>query len=312
MGLLQKLGMKSDEGIVIDWELTPSDTFGTFESWGGRERVRSDNERFYYFYIDNWEPPARLCLMERGIKFARVLAHIKAPQEMLDKCVAGQGKSMLDQSYAIDDDLRQWLQVNVIDSADDSLVVPVLAGHDEEPLACDLPDVDADLPAGLVKHALRNTPAFVQEEEVAGIVKAHNFFDSRHNPQGRFDNYLVNNNDGKTISDLATGVMWQRTGCDITAIRQIHVWVKKLNEQNYAGHSDWRLPTMEEALALLEPEPNGKGLFLHPCFCMGQPFIFLADERKPGGYWFIDFKQGTVFWASGTIPGGFGRVCRTL
>ena len=312
MGLLRKLGMRESDGIAIDWELTPSDTFGTFESWGGRERIRSDNERFYYFYIDNWESPARLCLMERGIKFARVLAHIKAPQEMLVKCVAAQGKSMLDQSYAIDNDLRRWIQENVIDSEDDSLVIPVLAGHEEEPLACDLPDADAALPAGLVKHSLRNAPAFVQEEDVPGIVRAHDFFDSQHNSGGRFVNYLVNNNDGKTISDLSTGVMWQRTGCDITAIRQIHAWVKKLNEQKYAGYSDWRLPTMEEALSLLEPEQNSKGLYLHPCFCMGQPFIFLADERKPGGYWFIDFKQGTVFWASGTIPGGFGRVCRTL
>ncbi|MDH4320775.1 MAG: DUF1566 domain-containing protein [Desulfobulbaceae bacterium] len=312
MGLLAKLGMKESDGIAIDWELTPSDTFGTFESWGGRERVRNPDERFYYFYIDNWEPPARLCLMERGIKFARVLAHINAPQGMLDKCVAAQGKSMLDQSYAIDDDLRQWIQKNVIDSSDDSCVIPVLAGHDEEPLACNLPGKDEAAPAGLKRHALRHAPAFIQEEEVAGIAKAHNFFDNQHNPAGRFANYLVNNNDGKTITDLVTGVMWQRTGCDITAIRHIHAWVKKLNEQKYAGYSDWRLPTMEEALALLEPERNDKGLHLHPCFCMGQPFIFLADERKPGGYWFMDFKQGSVFWASGTIPGGFGRVCRTV
>lgn len=312
MGLLEKLGKVGEENITIDWELTPSDTFGTFESWGGRERVRNPDERFYYFYIDNWEPPATLCLMERGIKFARVLANIKAPQEMIDRCVAGQGKSLFDQSYAIDDALRQWIQEKVIDTDDDSLIVPLLVGHEEEPLACDLPDKDDGAPAGLKKHKLRDAPAFIGEDEIAGIVQRHNFFDSQHNPQGRFDNYLINNNDGKTITDLVTGVMWQRTGCDITAIRHIHAWVKKLNEQKYAGYSDWRLPTMEEAQALLEPERNDKGLYLHPCFCMGQPFIFLADERKPGGYWFIDFKQGTVFWASGTIPGGFGRVCRSV
>lgn len=313
MKLFEKLGMTGVGDISIDWSLSPSNTFAIFESWGGPERLRNQDERFHYFYIDNWEPPAKLCLMERGIKFAKVLAHINAPQEMIDKCLEGQGKSSRDQSYAIDETIKAWLLENVVDSDDDSLVIPVLAAHEEEPLACDLPDKDeAAMPAGLQVRTLRHAPAYVQEEEVAGIVKAQNFFDSQHNPEGRFENYLVNNNDGKTISDLATGVMWQRTGCDITAIRHVHAWVKKLNEQKYAGYSDWRLPTMEEALALLEPERNPKGLFLHPCFCMGQPFIFLADERKPGGYWFIDFKQGTVFWASGTIPGGFGRVCRSL
>jgi len=311
MKLFEKLGVGRAEDAVIDWDLSPSNTFSTFESWGGRERVRSQNERFYYFYIDNWAPPAKLCLMERGIKFARVLAHINVPGELIDRCLASQGKSGSDQSFAIDEPIKQWLIANVMESDDDSFVIPVLVAREEEPLACNLPDREAPLPAGLVRQTLRAAPAMVQEEEVAGIVRSHNFFDSQHHPAGRFANFLVNNGDGKTITDRATGVMWQRAGCDITAIRHIHAWIDKLNGQKFAGFSDWRLPTMEEALSLLEPERNDKGLYLHPCFCMAQPFIFLADERKPGGYWFIDFKQGTVFWASGTIPGGFGRVCRT-
>jgi len=310
MGLLERLGIRGAGSAGIDWELTPTDTFAIFESWGGKERVRNQNERFYYFYIDNWAPPAKLCFMERGIKFARVLAHIKAPTELIDRCLAGQGKSMFDQSYAIDDEIKQWLLDNVMEAEDDSFIEPVLVAHDEEPLACDLPDRAAPVPA-LKTCVLRSTPAVVQEEDVPAIVSAHNFFDSQYNPEGFFANHLVNNGDGKTITDLVTGVMWQRTGCDITAIRHIHAYVQKLNDEKYAGFSDWRLPTMEEALSLLEPEQSEKGLRIHPCFCMAQPFIFLSDERKPGGYWFIDFRQGTVFWASGTIPGGFGRVCRT-
>ena len=82
MGLFKKLGLGGT--VSIEWNITPADTFGIFESWGGKDRVRSKNERFYYFYIDNWAHPAKLFLMERGIKFARVLARIDAPQEMID------------------------------------------------------------------------------------------------------------------------------------------------------------------------------------------------------------------------------------
>ena len=38
--------------------------------------------------------------------------------------------------------------------------------------------------------------------------------------------------------------------------------------------------------------------------------MFVEATRSPGGYWFVDFKQGRAYWSSGTIPGGFGRLCR--
>jgi hypothetical protein len=310
MGLLARLGLEGKRRIDIDWELTPADTFGIFESWGGKERVRSDRERLYYFYIDGWEDPPRLLFMERGIKYARVLAEITAPREMLDRCIARQGKGLLDKSYAIDSGLRQWLLANVIDTSDDSLIEPAASQPDVEESATGLPGREEPAPA-VARRPVRHQPAVFSEEELPRLIRAGGFFDSRHNPEGSFANHLVDNGDGLTVTDLVTGVTWQRGGCDIGAIRQVQQYVKELNRDRFAGHVDWRLPTLEEALALLEPVRNDQGLHLHPCFSATQPFIFLADERQPGGYWFIDFKQGTVFWASGTIPGGFGRVCRT-
>lgn len=310
MGLREKLGLAGEEPFSIAWDITPADTFGIFESWGGKVRIRNRKERYYYFYIDAWEEPAKLLLMERGIKYARVLAQITAPREMIDACVARQGKALLDKSYAIDADLRQWLQVHVLEAAESALVVPVESGLDQEETATGLPMKNEISPP--VAMTLRHEPAFISEAEVAGLVRQGNYFESQHNPTGGFANSLVDNGDGLTITDLATGVMWQRGGCDITTIRHVNAYVQELNAQKFAGHDDWRLPTMEEALSLLEAGKNDKGLHLHPCFSREQPFIFLADERKPGGYWFMDFKQATVFWASGTIPGAFGRVCRTV
>lgn len=309
MGLSEKLGF--DNNISIDWEMTPADTFGIFESWGGKERVRNQSERFYYFYIDAWSPPAKLCLMERGIKHAKVLAYIDAPQEMIDASVAGQGKGMLDKSYAIDEALMQWLKSNVLESDDDSKVELIISELAEESLETDLPRKDGATP-DLEKVSLRTSPTSISEGELVGISKKCDFFDTQYNPKGSFTNYLIDNGDRTTVTDLKTGIMWQRGGCDIGAIRHVQSYVDDLNKQKFAGFNDWRLPTMEEALSLMVPVQNEKGLYLHPCFSKEQPFIFLADQRKPGGYWFIDFKQGTVFWASGTIPGGFGRVCRTV
>lgn len=313
MGLFEKLGL---EGKVksIDWDITPAYTFAMFESWGGKgpERIRNNEERFYYFFIDNWQEPAKLCLMERGVKHAQVLAYIDAPQELIDRCITEQGKSFsLDRSYAVNNELKRWLIDNVLDAADDSKIIPVASPQAPAKRETKLPPA-ASAPKDLVPVSLRRAGMAVTEEELPQMIKKRNFFDTQHNPGGSFTNYLVESGDSATLIDLATSLMWQRGGCDITAIRQVRKYVEQLNDQRFGGHDDWRLPTLEEALSLLEPQQNDKGLYLHPSFSREQPFIFLSDWREPGGYWFMDFKQGTPFWASGTIPGGFGRVCRSL
>ena len=313
MGLAEKLGM-AGQPVSIDWDLTPSDTFAMFESWGGKnqERIRSNAELHYYFYIDNGKSPARLCLMERGVKHAKILAIIDCPQEMLVKCVARQGKAAgLDQSYAIDEVIKQWLLEMIIESDDSSRIVLVDNSVEQEAMGTGLPQQGDKLPS-FKQVSLRAARTVLTEQEAAELAARHGFYDSRHNPGGVFPNILVDNGDGLTVTDHLTGLMWQRGGCDLTTIRNVQQYVEQLNQQRFAGFADWRLPTMEEAFSLLEPQVNAKGAHLHPCFSREQPFIFLADQRKPGGYWFMDFKQGTAFWASGSIPGGFGRVCRSL
>lgn len=314
MGFFKKLGLVGKVGGTIDWDITPAYTFTMFESWGGKgeERIRNNDERFYYFFIDAWEEPPKLCLMERAVKHARVLALIDAPQGMIDQCVSEQGKSMsFDKSYAVNGALRDWLVKNVIETEDDSRVIPIVETEEKESQMSGLPLKDGPAPE-LNKIKLRTEGAGIQEDSVTVIIKEQNFFDSENNPAGVFENYLVDNGDGLTVIDMVTGLMWQRGGCDITSIRKVRKYVDKLNGEKFAGFNDWRLPTMEEALSLSVPKINDKGLYLHPCFSKEQPFIFISDWREPGGFWFMDYKQGTVFWASGTIPGGFGRVCRTV
>lgn len=309
MGLFNKLMIS---GIpAIDWEMTPEYTFGTFESWGGKERVRNNSERIYYFFIDAWDEEPKLCLMERGIKHARVVAEILAPPEMVRQCVRDQGKvALFERTHPINEQLRQWLLANVVDTDDESKVVPLETPEAHNGLGeTGLPRRSATaVVTGRIQ--LPNQPAELAEEDVVALVTAYNFADQERNGQGGFLNDLLDNGDGLTVTDANTGLMWQRGGIDIMSHRSMRKAIAQLNEQGFAGYHDWRLPTMAEALSLLERDKGPQNQYLHPCFSSEQPFVFVDAVRKPGGQWFVDFKQGRAFWSSGTIPGGFGRLCR--
>lgn len=309
MGLFNKLMIS---GIpAIDWEMTPEYTFGTYESWGGKERVRNNTERIYYFFIDAWDEEPKLCLMERGIKHARVVAEILAPPEMVRQCVREQGKvALFERTHPINEQLRQWLLANVVDTDDESKVVPLETQEAHHALGeTGLPrrTSTAAVPGRVL---LPDQPAELAEEDVVALVGTYNFVDQERNAQGDFGNDFMDNGDGLTITDANTGLMWQRGGLDIMSHRSMRRAIAQLNEQGFAGYHDWRLPTMAEALSLLERDKGPYDQYLHPCFSGEQPFVFVDGVRKPGGQWFVDFKQGRAFWSSGTIPGGFGRLCR--
>ncbi|PID71477.1 MAG: hypothetical protein CSB34_07150 [Desulfobulbus propionicus] len=307
MGLFKKLQIP---GLpTVDWEMTPEYTFGTFESWGGVERVRSGKERIYYFFIDAWGEPARLCLMERGIKHAQVVAEILAPQELIDECVQEQGKvAMFERTHPINEKLKQWLMDNVIETEDESKIVPLEDEHAERlgPSGLDPADqVTAEKTISLPEQG-----GELSEEDVVALINEYDLVDHERSPEGNYEACLADRGDGLTVVDKTTGLIWQREGIDIMSHRSMKKNVEKHNQEKFGGYDDWRLPSMAEALSLMRREKNAKDQYIHPCFSSLQPFIFVNATRKPGGYWFVDYKHGRAFWASGTIPGGFGRLCR--
>jgi hypothetical protein len=65
-------------------------------------------------------------------------------------------------------------------------------------------------------------------------------------------NLFQNNGDG-TISDLATGLMWQQTD-NGSGIDWEHAlaYAQTQNNANYLGHNDWRLPNTKELQSLVD------------------------------------------------------------
>ena len=121
------------------------------------------------------------------------------------------------------------------------------------------------------------------------------------NPAGKGSRSLFKSRkvDGeKIVIDDSSGLMWQQSG-SIESLKWLEVegWLKGLNERGYAGYSDWRLPTLEEAMSLLRPVFSIELLYVHPLFDQKQRSIWTSDRIKSEtdenfGGWVIFFNIG--------------------
>jgi hypothetical protein len=69
--------------------------------------------------------------------------------------------------------------------------------------------------------------------------------------------------------------------------------IKKINQKGYAGYCDWRLPTLEEAMSLMEPNKNINGLFIDPIFASDQSWIWTSDQVQSATLsWVVGFNGG--------------------
>ena len=82
----------------------------------------------------------------------------------------------------------------------------------------------------------------------------------------------------EVVVDNATGLMWMREGSDnYLKWDEAQKWVTRLNQLGYAGYQDWRLPTLEEAASLLEPNKRD-GLYIDPVFSRRQDGCWTGDR----------------------------------
>lgn len=104
-------------------------------------------------------------------------------------------------------------------------------------------------------------------------------------------------NDRKVVFDKTTGLTWQRSGSDkeIT-LAKAKEYVRDLNQQRFADYNDWRLPTLEEAMSLMEPQKKSGTLHIDPVFDSKQRLIWTADEFRASfrasWTWSVNFGSG--------------------
>ncbi len=103
----------------------------------------------------------------------------------------------------------------------------------------------------------------------------------------------ADNCDG-TITDRATGLMWDKSGSSIIDYKEAEAYVEKLNRDKFAGYKDWRLPTVDELKALLTEEKQSNGMYIDPIFDEEIVTCWSSDQRSVGRVldWALDWTFG--------------------
>ncbi len=127
---------------------------------------------------------------------------------------------------------------------------------------------------------------------------------------------LIDNKNG-TITDPNSGLMWKQSDAWMD-MHKFYTWkdhpeyVDKFNQEKFAGHSDWRIPSKADAMTLVEKgrkemvvDKNGTPFPFDPIFtdgCVSNTWISECTEEEVIRF---DFKIGSDFkyppaeiWAS--------------
>lgn len=114
---------------------------------------------------------------------------------------------------------------------------------------------------------------------------------------------------GPIVVDVATRLMWARdAGAGPMTTNAAAVFIAGLNTTNFAGYSDWRLPTREEVMALVDHHAR------YPAIARDYPFINVVSNPILTSTfskisttiypWFVDIGSGTAYFPNPANPAG--------
>jgi hypothetical protein len=148
------------------------------------------------------------------------------------------------------------------------------------------------------------------QSDIDEMLTRYDFYDTGRNPGGSFLNqFSIQSED--VILDVKTGLMWQRSGSpNEKSFIGAKSYIEQLNEDKFAGFSDWRLPTIEE-LASIIAKTKANDLYIDKAFTKQHKRCWSSDmaEKTQNGLnmrheaWIANFVSGRIEKAIWYISG---------
>nr|WP_319541123.1 DUF1566 domain-containing protein [uncultured Pseudodesulfovibrio sp.] len=159
----------------------------------------------------------------------------------------------------------------------------------------------------------RHEPEWLPRHESVkvGIKGARAFFDLdelwRPNEYGPGE--FKDSGDG-TVLDSVSGRVWEKDGSRYPLTwERAHAHVERLNRNGFAGHNDWRLPTVDELTTLFTGRTEPGEFCLESVFDAQKARLWSADTKAFTAAWYADAEMGFVWWQDRTCRFFVRAVC---
>lgn len=147
----------------------------------------------------------------------------------------------------------------------------------------------------IMRTTFRDKPEKALSPETLQItLKAKGLFDAyRNSSTPGFSHKFEVQKGGTVVYDHASGLLWQQSGSqEDMNYENAKNYISKLNHEQFAGYNNWRLPTLEEAISLMEPTKKNGGLPIDPVFDPYQARIWTSDFKRDSMSWVVRFDSG--------------------
>lgn len=96
------------------------------------------------------------------------------------------------------------------------------------------------------------------------------------------------------LIDSLTGLAWQISGSNYTMnYMQVKAYIDDLNKKKFGSIDNWRLPTLDEAMSLMDRDKNL--LHIDKSFDQKQRWIWTSDKKNHNEAWVVFFHNGTCY-----------------
>ena len=146
--------------------------------------------------------------------------------------------------------------------------------------------------------SLRNIYKTISRNDLSQEFKKKRIFDAIYNndlDQSIKNLHLITLKDD-LVFDSKNKIIWNKSGSKgILKYNETQDWIDDLNNNRYCGFNNWRLPTIEEILSLINPENIKKNRsLLNSLFSDKLDIIWTGDKINKEKYWVLLTNRGTV------------------